>query len=189
MIFQHYSPKLHLAIVTAARAHQHQYRKDNHTPYFTHLVGVAMILDRYHSPENWVIAGLLHDTLEDTDITEDFIEEKFGNEVKEIVVGCTEPQHREKYWLERKEHTIEYLRTAPFSVKVVTCADKVHNLLTIVNDLPVYGERLWQLFHAGKDQQRWYYQAVSDSLQANLAEHEQHDIFTEYQTIVEKVFG
>ena len=189
MIFQKYSPKLHLAIVTAAQAHENQYRKGTRTPYFTHLVGVAMILDRHNYPENWIIAGLLHDTLEDTDLPQAFIEKKFGSEVTEIVLGCTEPLHREKHWQERKQHTIEYLRTAPLAVKVVSCADKTHNLLTILNDLPEYGPNLWQRFRYGRDKQRWYYQSVAASLNANLAQHERHKIFTEYETVVDKVFG
>lgn len=189
MSFQKYSTALHNAINTAAQAHQNQYRKGTKIPYFTHLVGVAMILDRYDFPEAWVIAGLLHDTLEDTDLSLKQIEKQFGSEVAEIVVGCTEPQHRERPWLERKQHTIEYLRTAPLSVKIVTCADKLHNLLTILNDLPEWGEQLWQRFRFGRDKQEWYHRTLIESFQANLAQHEQHEIFAEYKKIVEKVFG
>lgn len=189
MNFQKYSAKLHLAIVTAAQAHENQYRKGTRIPYFTHLVGVAMILDRFRYPENWIIAGLLHDILEDTEVPLAYLEKEFGGEVTEIVLGCTEPQHREKHWLERKQHTIDYLRTAPLSVKVVACADKMHNLLTILNDLPDYGEALWQRFRYGKEKQQWYYQSVAASLTANLAKHERHEIFAEYEAVVRRVFG
>jgi len=189
MNFDKYSPKLHLALTTAAKAHHQQFRKGTNTPYFIHPVGVAMILDRFHFPEPWIIAGLLHDVLEDTDLPAGFIEKNFGNEVAEIVLGCTEPHHNEKPWLERKTHTIEYLRTAPLSVKIVTCADKLHNLLTIMNDLPETGERLWQRFRYGKEKQEWYYSNLVESFLANLAQNELHEIFYEYKQIVTRVFG
>ncbi|MFQ5633178.1 MAG: HD domain-containing protein, partial [bacterium] len=187
MNFDKYSPKLHLALTTTAKAHHQQYRKGTNTPYFTHPVGVAIILDRYGFPESWVLAGLLHDVLEDTDLTTSFLEKNFGNEVTEIVLGCSEPYHNEKPWFERKKHTIDYLRTAPLSVKVVSCADKLHNLLTILNDLPELGEQLWQRFRYGKEKQGWYYSSLVESLLANLAQNELHDIFHEYKQTVNKV--
>lgn len=189
MFIKNYSAMLHTALNAAAQAHAHQYRKGMGVPYITHPVGVAIILDRYGFPESWVIAGLLHDTLEDTDLTLPEIERRFGHEVAEIVSGCTEPEHRDKPWVERKRHTIAFLRTAPLSVKVVACADKLHNLLTIAGDLQQHGESLWQRFRFGKDEQAWYYRSLVDSLQANLAPHERHEIFAEYERLVDRVFS
>ena len=82
---------LNKAIQEAAVAHGDQKRKGTNIPYITHPFMVAMILSEAGYTEDEVVAGELHDTLEDTQITEDYIENLFGKHVRAIVVGCTEP--------------------------------------------------------------------------------------------------
>ncbi|HAQ06826.1 MAG TPA: phosphohydrolase, partial [Bacillus bacterium] len=64
---------------------------------------------------------ILHDTVEDTKITLADIDLEFGNEIAEIVKGCSEPD-KSLSWEERKEHTIDYLKTASKDIRVVACA-------------------------------------------------------------------
>lgn len=183
-----FSARLHRAVNLAARAHQQQMRKGSPTPYIAHPVGVAMLLQQYGFPEDWVIAGLLHDTLEDTSLPLSTIRREFGDEVAGIVHGCTEPGHDHKPWRERKQHSIGYLATAPYPVKVVTCADKLHNLQSILIDLANDGETIWEKFRHGREQQAWYYRSLAHSLRANLAPRQQHRIFADYLQTVARVF-
>ena len=65
------------AIEVAAEAHQGQYRKGTDTPYITHPYAVGLILMEAGCTEAVIIAGILHDTVEDTDLTLEFIRERF----------------------------------------------------------------------------------------------------------------
>src|SRR3712207_3105258 len=119
--------RLNFAIEIAAQAHAGQVRKGTNTPYVSHPYAVGMMLSQTGCAEDMVIAGILHDTVEDTDLTLDYISEHFGDHVALIVEGCSEPD-KSLPWEERKSHTLQYLRTAPWEVRVVSCADKLHNI-------------------------------------------------------------
>jgi (p)ppGpp synthase/HD superfamily hydrolase len=151
------------ALEVAAKAHYDQKRKGTDIPYITHPVAVAMILLRAGCTDELIIAGLLHDTVEDAQIPLDYIRDHFGERVAFIVAGCSEPD-KSLPWEERKQHTIEYLRTAPLDVRLVTCADKLHNLRTIASDYKRLGEAVWDRFKRGKKDQEWYYRSIVESL-------------------------
>lgn len=115
------------AIQFAARAHLGQVRKGTETPYIVHPFAVGMILARLGFPDQVIAAGLLHDTLEDTGVTRTQLAEAFGDEIASIVVACSEPD-KSLGWRERKQHTIDTLESAPWTVKAVAAADKLDNL-------------------------------------------------------------
>ena len=94
----------------AVRAHMKQVRKGTDIPYVVHPLGVGRILSENKCPDECIIAGILHDTLEDTDITYEDLKEEFGVEVADIVKGASEPDKSDT-WENRKKHTIEYLKT------------------------------------------------------------------------------
>ena len=100
----------------------------------------------------------LHDTVEDTDLTLEFIRERFGNYIAEIVEGCSEDKALR--WRARKTERIEALRTASPEVCIVTCADKLHNLRTIISEYDVIGDAVWDRFHGGIEDQAWYYRSI-----------------------------
>jgi (p)ppGpp synthase/HD superfamily hydrolase len=72
-----YSESLDRALIVAALAHQGQYRKGTHIPYVMHPFHVALLLDRHGFSEPVVIAGVLHDVLEDIDPHDLSIRESF----------------------------------------------------------------------------------------------------------------
>lgn len=152
------------ALQVAAKAHDHQYRKKTDIPYITHPAGVGMILMKAGYDEELIAAGILHDTVEDTTLTLKDIETIFGLKIAKIVEGCSEPD-KTLPWEERKKHTIEYLKTAPFEIRVVVCADKLHNIRSINDDYEQIGEDVWTKFKRGKDKQKWYYTNVLASLE------------------------
>lgn len=151
------------ALQIASQAHENQYRKHTKIPYITHPVAVGMILMKEGYDEEIVAAGILHDTVEDTDLTLDDIKRLFGQRIASIVEGCSEPD-KSLSWEERKKHTIEYLKTAPLEIRVVSCADKLHNIRTIIHDSTDIGEEVWDRFNRGKQQQEWYYTNIAESL-------------------------
>ncbi|NMD70386.1 bifunctional (p)ppGpp synthetase/guanosine-3',5'-bis(diphosphate) 3'-pyrophosphohydrolase [Bacillus sp. DNRA2] len=151
------------ALQIASIAHEHQYRKGTKIPYITHPIAVGMILLKAGYGDEVVAAGILHDTIEDTNVSVDEIEAEFGKTIAEIVMGCSEPD-KSLSWHERKVHTIQFLKTASPNVRAVACADKLHNVRSIIDDIEREGETVWTRFNAGKEQQDWYYQSLVDSM-------------------------
>ena len=154
------------ALQIASLAHEGQYRKNTKIPYIAHPAAVGMILQKAGYRDEMIAAGILHDTIEDTDLTLEDLERDFGKEVAVIVEGCSEPD-KSLSWEERKEHTIEFLKSAPEEIRIVACADKLHNVRSIRQDIEQSGEEVWSRFKRGKDQQQWYYKNVVSSLGYN----------------------
>lgn len=153
------------ALQIASAAHENQYRKRTKIPYITHPAAVGMILLKAGYSEEIIAGGILHDTVEDTEVSLEEIKRIFGSKIAEIVEGCSEPD-KSLSWEERKEHTIHFLKTAPEEVRVVACADKLHNVKSIIRDYEMNGETVWTRFKRGRDQQEWYYRNIIKSLGA-----------------------
>ena len=150
------------AIEIAAEAHHGQYRKGTDTPYITHPFAVGFLLMEAGCPETVIIAGILHDTVEDTDLTLAFIRERFGDTIANIVDGCSE--NKALRWRARKTERIEALKTASPEVCTVTCADKLHNLRTIISEYDRIGDAVWDRFHGGVEDQAWYYRSILSAI-------------------------
>ncbi len=150
------------AIDIATKAHKNQFRKGTRIPYITHPYAVGMILVKEGCSDDIVAAGILHDTLEDTIINSEYLRNKFGDKVADIVKECSEPD-KSLPWEDRKTHTIEHLKVATPIVKAVSCADKLHNVLTMLEDYKIHGEKLWERFNRGREKQEWYYKSLVQS--------------------------
>lgn len=160
------------ALVFATRLHADQIRKGSGIPYISHLIGVAGLVLEYGGGRDEAIAGLLHDSIEDQ--AQDFpggpdalraeINARFGPGVLAIVEGCTDAETWPKPpWKERKLAYIAHLEYAPEPVRLVSCADKLHNARAILGDLRVVGDALWDRFTASKQETLWYYQSLADA--------------------------
>jgi len=177
-----------LAIDFAALAHKGKDRKGTDIPYISHPYGVGVILLQAGCEEEVVVAGILHDTVEDTPVTIDDIRELFGERVASIVWGCSEPD-KSLPWEERKRHTLEYLKTAPLDVRMVTCADKLHNIRSMSAEYEIIGDKLWERFNRGKEAQEWYYRGIVESFCGLEKSPELSSIFEQLRTEVERLFG
>ena len=118
-------------------------RKGTTTPYLTHLLAVASLVGESGGSEAEVIAGLLHDAVEDgggAPVLEE-IRARFGPEVAAIVSSCTDDDSvgEKAPWLERKRAYLAHLVEAPIPVLRVVCADKLHNVQAIAKDLRNHG--------------------------------------------------
>jgi len=185
------------ALVFATEHHQHQHRKGTKIPYMVHLLNVCKVLAERDCSDEILAGALLHDVVEDTDVTIEEVEQKFGRHVAEIVRGATELDKLEKKalqkessWYGRKEHTIHFLEhEATIDQLLVSCADKLDNIRSIVYDHCRIGDEIWKRFNASKEQQAWYYRSISaiardkGKLNAILKE-----IAEEMEVLVQKVF-
>ncbi|MDQ4064017.1 MAG: HD domain-containing protein [Actinomycetota bacterium] len=161
-----YGEKFEEALLYAARVHKDQTRKGSNVPYVTHLLAVAAIVGENGGTEDETIAALLHDAPEDRGGRERLqdIRERFGDEVAEIVDGCTDTYEDPKpAWRPRKEAYIAHMARAPASVRLVSAADKLHNARSILADLRSLGDELWDRFTGGKDGTLWYYRTLVEA--------------------------
>jgi (p)ppGpp synthase/HD superfamily hydrolase len=143
-----FTGRVERAIALAMRAHEGQSRKDGQLPYVVHPVTVALILSRYTGDEDTIIAGLLHDVLEDTLVTADEIERAFGEKVRDTVLDVTEPNLPGLSWETRKARYLRRLQAAPRPSLLVAGADKTANLISMVAAHATAGDALWERFHA-----------------------------------------
>ncbi|TWT25848.1 HD domain-containing protein [Planomicrobium sp. CPCC 101110] len=151
------------AIQFAAIKHAGQVRKSTNIPYITHPFAVAMMLQAERQPEEVVAAGLLHDTLEDTDTTKEELLELFGEKVYRLVRAASEPD-KALPWEERKQHTVDALDGRSKEELALILADKLHNLRSIQQDVNKNGDAVWSRFNRGKRDQSWYYMSIVEAL-------------------------
>lgn len=170
------------AITFATIKHDGQKRKVNQEPYIAHPYRVAMRLKEHNCDSDLVIAGLLHDVVEDTDGTLDEIDALFGQKVTHLVSEVTE---QEKFipWDARKKQSIDQIRRASIDVKLIVCADKIDNLDSMLDNEMIYGDAMWHAFERGKIDQQWYYQSMLDSVLAGINKHERHPLMEQFETL------
>jgi (p)ppGpp synthase/HD superfamily hydrolase len=172
-----YSDRINHAFAFAAKHHDQQVRKGTRLPYLTHPANVAVILTRYGCPEPVVVAGILHDVVEDCvregwthDMLEERIGRKFGDDVLAMVRSVTERRVDddgvELSHADRKADYLARLGDATPEALWVCAADKVHNANSILSDLrrTSFPETVWGRFSAGRDGTVRWYRAVVDRL-------------------------
>lgn len=122
------------ALEFAAKAHEGQKRKSGE-PYIFHPIEVAKILVAYDCDTDSIIAALLHDTVEDTEVTLDQVKKLFGQEVASLVDGLT--KLGKIYFSSQEEQQIENLRkmllamAKDIRVILIKLADRLHNMRTL----------------------------------------------------------
>ncbi|HEY4550855.1 MAG TPA: HD domain-containing protein [Bacillus sp. (in: firmicutes)] len=172
------------AIIFAAMAHRDQTRKSTDIPYITHPFAVGMLLQKAKCSDEVIVAGILHDTLEDTSTTYEELVEQFGSKIAQLVRSASE-QDKSLPWEKRKQHTIESLKDANLEEIQVITADKLHNLKSIQDDLANNGEKLWNRFNRGKRKQHWYYSSIVKELAPRKME---FNLIQELESTVKEVF-
>jgi len=158
------------AMAYAYQVHQGQRRKGTGIPYIAHILGVAALALEYGADEEEAIAALLHDAAEDGggEATLAEIRARFGDTVGDIVLGCSdslvEDPEDKLPWQERKENYLAHLEHASQSVCLVSAADKLHNVRSIIRDYHEHGDAIWDRFQGRRDGTLWYYETVADML-------------------------
>ncbi|MBI3308323.1 MAG: HD domain-containing protein [Candidatus Melainabacteria bacterium] len=127
--------------------------------FITHPLRVGLTLVNLGLSDEIVAAGILHDTVEDTNTTYDEIRECFGATVADYVRWASE-KDKSDTWENRKKQTIEEVSIVPLEPLYIEIADKLDNLRTIYEDLQIIGESTWDIFKRGKPPQEWYYKSL-----------------------------
>jgi (p)ppGpp synthase/HD superfamily hydrolase len=149
----------------AAAKHAGQTRKASTIPYIAHLMGVASLVLEAGGDEELAIAALLHDVVEDCGgapmLKE--VRRRFGKRVAQVVDGCTDSNIDPKPpWRERKENYLRHLKRADAGTRLVSAADKLNNIRSILTDYREIGESVWARFNGGREGTLWYYRALRD---------------------------
>jgi (p)ppGpp synthase/HD superfamily hydrolase len=139
-------------------------------------------------PEHVIVAGVLHDTLEDTAVTFDEIRDLFGNEVADLVNAVSEPNKSDYTWENRKAHTLKCLRTAFPEVLIISLADKFDNIKATREDYHKIGDGLWKRFRRPKEKQKWYYEALANVFSERLTDTKAAALVNHFKNEVDLVF-
>ena len=175
------------AVKFAVEAHQGTERRGKGYPYIVHPMEAAAIVATISNDQELLAAAILHDTVEDTDVTIEQIREQFGDRVAELVQHETAPLDENMTWREKKTVQVHQLVSAPYYSKLVALGDILSNMYGIAIDYRRVGDEVWKLFHApnGKSDVEWYYRSLGEA----LSELSDTLAYQKFVALLEEVFG
>ena len=139
---------LERAIQFATKAHEGQYRKYTHDPYITHPLAVMEIVKGVPGhTEEMLVAAVLHDVVEDTDVSLMEIQEEFGDAVSDLVLHLTDistPEDGNR--LKRKRKDAEWYAQGSADAQTIKVADFIDNTRDIAQNDP----RFWEIYKMEK---------------------------------------
>lgn len=178
------------AIVFAVRAHAGIERRGKGFPYIVHPMEAVEIVATITPDQELLAAAVLHDTVEDTDVTIEQIRAEFGDRVAALVASESEDKDcgvsKEESWHARKQAAIDRLASASLDSKIVALGDKLSNMRAIARDYAVQGDKLWNLFNT-KDpkEHEWHYRELANA----LSDLKDTFAYKEFEQLVNQVFG
>lgn len=174
-----YSDRINHALAFAAKHHDQQVRKGTRLPYLTHPANVAIVLTRYQRDDQTVVAGILHDVIEDCvreaytrQMLEQRIGDKFGADVLDTVLAVTQRRLDddgvELSYDERRDDYLERLSLAGDAARWVCAADALHNAATLLADLrrTIDPDTVWRRFTANREDTARWYRRILDRLRS-----------------------
>ena len=172
------TPSLDSAIKLASRLHRTQTRKGAEaTPYISHLIAVAILVSSVTDDEEIIVAGLMHDCLEDVpDYSYEDLVRDCGERVAQIVKHVTEPLDANKEegdqlpWMTRKEAYLETLKQGGVESAIVSCADKIHNTESFLLDSKKGGESFALAFGSSSENRLMFHEKVLVLIQEKLGD-------------------
>ena len=168
-----YSDPINHAFAFAAKHHDQQVRKGTRYPYLTAAPNVAVILARYGQDDSTLVAGILHDVVEDcvrdgytAEMLNRRIGDKFGPQVLSTVLEVIERRYDDEgielSHLERKDDLLQRLSQAGSQARWIAAADQLQSGGTLLADLrrTDFPEAVWSRFTAGREATiQWYRRA------------------------------
>ena len=185
------SKLLDRAIAFATKAHSGTLRKKDGIPYILHPMEVASIAGGITTDVEVLTAALLHDTVEDTNVTLDTIKSQFGDRVAALVASETEDKRRDRSpaetWMQRKMESLAALRNAVDpGVHVLWLSDKLANMRSFARQYEKEGDRMWKDYNqTDPAQQAWYYRTI-EALTSDLKD---TNAWKELRALNARVFG
>ena len=178
-----FSSDVERALRSALDAHAGQTRKGSGTPYISHPMHVALMLARAGADDATLVAGLLHDVVEDCEGWDDArVRVEFGDEVADAVAALTEVPGRP--WEVRKETALAHVPSMCARAAAIKAADKIHNMrsLTARLDEAATEEDAWRPFSRGPEATIEFAERLVAALRARLTELERYpDLCAELQ--------
>lgn len=176
------------AICLAVKAHANTERNGKGFPYIVHPLEAVAIVSTITNDQEILAAAVLHDTIEDTDVTYEQLEREFGKRVADLVAHESDVKlegSASATWHFRKQLAIEHLAQAPYDAKVVAMGDKLSNMRIMARDYAEIGDALWDKFNVKDPKEHaWHYYGLMQSL-SSLSD---TDAFQEFATLVKQVF-
>ena len=181
------------AIVFAVQAHHNSERRGKGFPYIVHPMEAVEIVATITPDQELLAAAALHDTIEDTDVTEEQLREAFGDRIANLVHAESDQidgklfdgTNEEETWHARKQAAIDRLAKAPHDAKIVAMGDKLSNMRAIWRDYQTKGDELWNIFHVkDKASHEWHYRGLA----ASLKELEDTFAYQEFVRLIDEVF-
>ena len=131
------------AFIFSNNAHEGQKRQSGE-PYFTHCASVGIILSEWKMDTRTIAAGLMHDVIEDTDVSRNAMVDKFGEEIAELVDGVSKLSGI-KFSSRREKQAENFMKmflsvAKDLRVIIIKFADRLHNMSTIKH-LPLIKQR------------------------------------------------
>ena len=160
------SPRFRLAFDYASTLHAADLRKSSTIPYVSHLLEVCAIVLRHGGNEDAAIAALLHDAAEDHGGEPRLVDirRNFGRRVETIVRECTDSVDTpKKPWEVRKREYLKHLTRSSRGGLLVSAADKLANVRSILSDHYAIGDEVFERFRRPKKRTLWYYNELSRS--------------------------
>ncbi len=182
-----YGPRFDEALRLAAAKFRGVRRKATGIPYIAHLLWVTATVAEHGGDEDQLIAAVLHDYLEDVEgSTSAELEHRFGKRAAWLVLELSDTTTRPKPpWKERKERYLAHLEHADPDVKLISAADKLHNILSCVRDYRTDGEELFERFRGGREGTLWYFREVHRALLVDWPHPIAHQLGTQVQRLHE----
>ena len=171
----------------AIDAHSGTERRAKGFPYIIHPMEAAAIVSTITRDQELLAAAVLHDVVEDTDVTVEQIRNLFGDRVATLVQHETAPDDKNLSWRQKKQIQLDQLAMADRDSKIVAIGDKLSNIRGITNDYRLVGDKVWTRFHApgGKKDIEWYYRGIATA----LFELSETLPFQEFLTLLDQTFG
>lgn len=190
---------LQQAFTFAAEAHQGQYRKGTRIPYLIHLIRTWGYVQQMTMDREEQAAALLHDVLEDTEVTALTLREAFGERILDLVAGESEYKREGKpageTWQLRKSETIRRLRSrlgkeSERAAMHIAFGDKLANLYSMMYEYRQVGDRLWNKFNQkDKKMHGWYYGEMGAIFADYFSQGIESVMVCQYKQYYREVFG
>ncbi len=171
-----YTLKIQRAIKFAIKTHeiyQKQKRKGKDVAYITHPLTAGLILALANAPEDVVVAGILHDTMEDCpeckQVTEEMLTERFGDHVAKLVLSVTETD-KGASWEERKSVALEHIAHFSHDSLLLKSGDMLSNGTEIIADYARHGDKLFDHFSQPKEVMLQHQLKVIDAILTRWSE-------------------
>jgi len=177
------------AIILAVNAHSGALRKGTKIPYIVHPLEAATIAASITLDREIIAAAVLHDVVEDTNLTQEDIIKEFGERVAKLVMSDSEDKMKHippsQSWQSRKQATLDFLDNSTKEEQIICISDKLSNLRALQRDYKKIGDNLWDRFNQkDKSKHAWYYCGIAARL--NLIK--DTDSYKEYCELLKGIF-